>query len=57
MVQEAFVLADEIETQIQVVDSFKLELMNDFTPVEVNEISALMRSQERNMKSMRSTMV
>ena len=39
-VQEEFVLADEIETQIQVADSLKLELMNDFTQVEVNEISA-----------------
>ena len=38
-IQEAFVLADEIEIQIQVADSFKLELMNDFTQVEVNEIS------------------
>ena len=32
-VQEAFVLAGEFETQIQVADSFKLELMNEFTPV------------------------
>ena len=38
-------------------DSFKLELMNDFTPVEVNEISALMRPQEKNTKSTRSTVV
>ena len=45
-VQEAFVLADEIETQIQVADSFKLELMNDFTLVEVNEISANKTSGE-----------
>ena len=39
-VQEAFNLADRIESQIQVADSFKLELTNDFSPVEVNEISA-----------------
>ena len=38
-VQEAFNLADRIESQIQVADSFKLELTNDFSPVEVNEIS------------------
>ena len=38
-VQEAFNLADRIESQIQVADSFKLELINDFSPVEVNEIS------------------
>ena len=39
-VQEAFNLADRIESQIQVADSFKLELTNNFSPVEVNEISA-----------------
>ena len=38
-VQEAFNLADRIESQIQVVDSFKLKLTHDFSPVEVNEIS------------------
>ena len=38
-VQEAFNQADRIESQIQVADSFKLELTNDFSPVEVNEIS------------------
>ena len=38
-VQEAFNLADRIESQIQVAHSFKLELTNDFSPVEVNEIS------------------
>ena len=39
-VQEAFDLADRIESQIQVADSFKLELSNDFFPVEINEVSA-----------------
>ena len=38
-VQEAFNLADRIESQIRVADSFKLELTNDFSPVEINEIS------------------
>ena len=39
-VQEAFNLADRIESQIQVADSFKLELTRDFSTMEVNEISA-----------------
>ena len=39
-IQEAFTLAADIEKQIQVADSFKLELMNDFKPVEVNAISS-----------------
>ena len=39
-VQEAFNLADRIESQIQVADSFKLELTRDFSAMEVNEISA-----------------
>ena len=39
-VQEAFNLADRIKSQIQVADSFKLELSNDFFPAEVNEVSA-----------------
>ena len=34
-----FTLAADIEAQIQVADSFKLELVNDFSPVEVNKIS------------------
>ena len=38
-VQEAFKLADDMESQLQVVDSFMLELSNNFSPVEVNEIS------------------
>ena len=38
-VQEAFDLADRIESQIQVADSFKLGLSNDFFPVEINEVS------------------
>ena len=39
-VQEAFKLADEVESQLQIADSFKLELSSNFSPVEVNEISA-----------------
>ena len=38
-VQDVFSLAADIETQIQVADSFKLDLMNDLPPVEVNEVS------------------
>ena len=38
-VQDAFTLAADIKAQIQMADSFKLELMSDFSPVEVNEIS------------------
>ena len=32
-VQEAFKLADDMESQLQLVDSFKLELSNNFSPV------------------------
>ena len=39
-VQEAFKLEDDMQSQQQVVDSFKLELSNNFSPVEVNEMSA-----------------
>ena len=39
-VQEAFKLADDVESQLQVADSFKLELSNNFSLVEVNEMSA-----------------
>ena len=39
-VQEAFNLADRIESQIKVADSFKLKLTRDFSTMEVNEISA-----------------
>ena len=38
-VQEAFKLADDVQAQLQVVDSFKLEMSNNFSPVEVNEMS------------------
>ena len=38
-VQEAFKLADDMETQLQVADSFKLEVSNNFSPVEVSEMS------------------
>ena len=38
-VQEVFDLADRIESQVQVADSFKLELSNDFFPAEVNKVS------------------
>ena len=33
-------LADDVELQLQVADSFKLELTNNFHSMEVNEISA-----------------
>ena len=38
-VQEAFKLANDVELQLQVADSFKLELSNNSSPVEVNEMS------------------
>ena len=38
-VQEAFKVADDMESQLQLVDSFKLELSNNFSPVEVNKMS------------------
>ena len=39
-VQEVFKLADDLEAQLQVTDSFKLELSGNFSSVEVNEMSA-----------------
>ena len=39
-VQEAFRLADNVESQLQVADSFKLELTNNFHSMEINEMSA-----------------
>ena len=39
-IQEAFNLAAQIETQIQVADSFKIDLNNDFPTVDINEICA-----------------
>ena len=38
-IQEAFDLAARIETQIQVADSFKIDLNNNFPTVDINEIS------------------
>ena len=38
-VQEAFDLAIKTETQIQVADSFKMELTNNFASANINEIS------------------
>ena len=38
-VQEAFKLADDVKSQLQVADSFKLELSNNLSPMEVNEMS------------------
>ena len=38
-VQDAFKLADDVELQLQVEDSFKLELTNNFHSMEVNEMS------------------
>ena len=39
-VQEAFNLADRIESQLKVANSFKLELSNDYSTAEINEVSA-----------------
>ena len=39
-IQEAFRLVDDVESQLQVADSFKLELTNNFHSMEVNEMSA-----------------
>ena len=39
MVQDAFKLADNMESQLQVADSFKMELSNNFPSMEVNEMS------------------
>ena len=39
-VQEAFDLAIKTETQIQVADSFKMELTNNFASADINEIRA-----------------
>ena len=39
-VQDAFKLANDVESQLQVADSFKLELTNNFHHMEVNEMSA-----------------
>ena len=40
MVQEAFNLADRIESQLQVADSFKLELSNDHPTASINKVNA-----------------
>ena len=45
-IQEVFMLAANIETQIQVADSFKLDLTNDFSPIEVNEINTVETSDK-----------
>ena len=39
-IQDAFKLAHDVELQLQVADSFKLELTNSFHSMEVNEMSA-----------------
>ena len=39
-IQDAFKLADDVELQLQVADSFKLELSNNFPSMEVSEMSA-----------------
>ena len=38
-VQEAFDLSIKTETQIQVADSFKMELNSNFTSMDINKIS------------------
>ena len=47
-VQEAFGLTDRIELQIQLADSFKQELYNDFPSLDVNKISAEETSGDEN---------
>ena len=39
-IQDILKLADNVESQLQVADSFKLELTNNFHSMEVNEMSA-----------------
>ena len=39
-VQDAFKIVDDMEAQLQVADSFKLELSGNFSSVEVNKMSA-----------------
>ena len=45
-VQEAFDLAIKTETQIQVADSFKMELSSDFPSADINEIYTDDRSSD-----------
>ena len=49
-VQEAFDLAIKTETQIQVADSFKMELTNNFASANINEISADETSSDMNLR-------
>ena len=46
-IQEAFDLATRIQTQIQVADSFRIELTNDFPSADINEISAGKTSSDK----------
>ena len=39
-VQEAFDLAIRIETQLQITESFKIDLNSDFPLMDINEINA-----------------
>ena len=39
MVQEAFNLATRIETQIQVANSFKIELSSGYSALDINKIN------------------
>ena len=39
-IQEAFNLADRVVSQLQVADSFKMELSNDFPIADINDVSA-----------------
>ena len=47
-VQEAFDLAIKTETQIQVTDSFKMELNSNFTSMDNNKISAYETSSDES---------
>ena len=50
--QDAFKLADNVESYLQVADSFKLELSNNLPLVEVNEISAETSGDEFEVNDM-----
>ena len=39
-IQDVLKLADDVESQLQIADSFKLELINSFHSMEVKEMSA-----------------
>ena len=46
-VQEAFDLATRVETQLQIADSFKMEMSNNFDSMDINEISTEETSSDK----------